>query len=88
LADTTGMSEQPPYILDITDIEDENEHQSSHMSPHRKWIGVRFDCCGVYCRVYRNRQGTAYVGHCPRCNRQVRVRIGPGGINKRFFKAG
>ncbi len=82
------MSEDPPYILDIKGLEEDRSDSTSEMSPHRKWIGIRFDCCGVYTRIYRNRQGTAYVGHCPRCNRVVRVRVGPGGTNRRFFKAG
>lgn len=53
----------------------------------RAWVGVRFDCCGVYTRIYKNADGTGYVGRCPKCGRNVRLRVGPGGTSSRFFVA-
>jgi hypothetical protein len=53
--------------------------------PGRPWIGLRFVCAGAYQRVYRNPQGTAYIATCPRCGRSLRIDVGPGGTNQRFF---
>jgi hypothetical protein len=53
----------------------------------RPWIGIRFDCCGAYARVYRSADGAMYQGRCPRCQRTVRLRVGPDGTDARFFRA-
>ena len=94
------MAEEPSYILDLHQIPEESsgglegsvldsavtdDLESKGMG--RPWIGVHFECCGVYTRIYRNRQATAYEGHCPRCQRVARIRIGPGGSNHRIFRA-
>lgn len=52
-----------------------------------RFLGVHFECCDVYSRVYPNREETAYVGHCPRCARRVQFLIGEGGTSERFFRA-
>lgn len=52
----------------------------------RKFIGMYFRCCRLYTRIYINRAGTAYEGHCPGCMNHARVRISPGGTSNRFFK--
>jgi hypothetical protein len=51
----------------------------------RPYLSIHFACCGVYSRVYRNREGTAYAGRCPRCTRSVRFAVGDGGTNQRSF---
>ncbi len=54
----------------------------------RRFVGVQFNCCDVYMRVYLNRDQTAYEGRCPKCARPVRLVVGPGGTDARFFTAG
>ena len=53
----------------------------------RPWLGVLFDCCDVYYRIYRNEEGTAYEGRCPRCGGRLRIGVGPDGVEARFFRA-
>jgi len=53
----------------------------------KKFLGIMFDCCGVYGRIYPNKEGTYYQGRCPKCLRMVKVKIGEGGTNQRFFRA-
>ena len=55
--------------------------------PSKPFLGMHFKCCNVYCRIYKNREGTAYEGRCPRCGKKVRVLIGEGGTDARFFEA-
>lgn len=86
------MADDPSYILDLSHGGDNQsagagEPPSGQEGGARPWVGVRFECCGVYTRIYRNRQGDAYEGRCPRCNRPVRLRVGPGGTSSRMFRA-
>ena len=53
----------------------------------RRYLGTMFACCGVYTRVYVNRQETAYEGKCPKCSKRVQLRIGSGGTDSQFFTA-
>ncbi len=71
--------------LDLTSSAE--EPRSGSAAPAQPHVGVQFNCCRVYSRVYRNRAATAYVGHCPRCGRGVRLLIGPGGTDERIFQA-
>ena len=59
---------------------------SEEYKQSRPFLGIWFDCCGVYGRIYKNKEGTAYVGRCPRCLRPVRARVGAEGTNQRFFR--
>lgn len=57
----------------------------------KKFLGVFFECCRVYGRLYQNIQGTHYYGRCPKCMKNLKVPIGsgdnPNATNQRFFKA-
>lgn len=53
----------------------------------RPFIGVHFKCCNVYTRIFLNRLGTAYFGHCPRCTRSLTIKVRPGGSKSRFWTA-
>lgn len=53
----------------------------------RKYLGITFACCGAYARIYQNKEKTAYVGRCPRCFRPLKIKIGEGGTDQRFFTA-
>ena len=81
--------EGPDYIIDIPGMQTPRRTPPGTRSEFagRPFIHVQFACCNVYTRIYRNREGTAYVGWCPRCGRRVRARIGEGGTNSRWFVA-
>lgn len=57
----------------------------------KKFLGIYFECCHVYGRLYQNAQATHYVGRCPKCMMNLKVPIGngdnPNATNQRFFKA-
>ena len=75
--------------LDLTDTpSDDDRRGGTSATSGRRFVGIHFVCCDVYTRVYVNRDETAYDGNCPRCAKRVRLRIGPGGTNARFFTAG
>ena len=53
----------------------------------RPWVGIQFNCCAVYSRIYRHADGTAYRGACSRCCRRVTLLVGSEGTDARFFVA-
>jgi len=54
--------------------------------PKRQFVGIIFDCCNVYQRIYMNKSKTSYVGYCPRCCKKVEFKISPYGSKDRFYK--
>lgn len=55
--------------------------------PAQNFLGIMFNCCNIYARIYKNKAQTAYVGRCPKCMRSVNIKIGNGGTDNRFFNA-
>ena len=86
------MRSEPDYILTIEGLatqdssRESRQDQATHVG--KPWIAVRWQCCSVYSRIYRNRAGNAYEGRCPKCGTPARAAIGPGGTDSRFFNAG
>ena len=65
----------------------DSDQLSENARKSLRFLGVTFACCQVYTRVYLNHEETAYVGNCPKCQKQVTLQIGPGGTDSRFFTA-
>ena len=80
------MSERIGQNLDISEGEDTSapSRPGTGKRPSR-FLGIQYDCCGVYGRAYLNREGTAYEARCPKCFRTVKFRVGDGGTDSRFF---
>lgn len=65
------------------------ENDNEQGSTQRKFIGVWFECCHTYGRLYKNKKGTLYVGRCPKCLRPINVPINSDSeraTNRRFFR--
>ncbi len=83
----------PDYIIDIPGLENATGHLASTGGADtpcpqgRPWISVHWKCCQAYSRIYRNRNGDAYEGRCPKCGSPVRALIGRDGTAARFFAA-
>ncbi len=80
----------PDYIVDIEGVATPGSptpNKGATRLQGRPWLAVRWQCCSTYSRIYRNRAGSAYEGRCPRCQKSVRVGIGPEGSSNRFFEA-
>lgn len=91
------MSDEPDYILEISTAPRADDPAppssrsgSSSTSPPseaRPWIGVHFECCGIYARIYRRPDSPVYAGQCPRCLARITARVGADGTPQRLFRA-
>ena len=53
----------------------------------KPFIGIKFDCCNVYNRIFVNKGKTAYEGRCQKCLQKISVKIRKDGVSTRFFSA-
>ncbi len=81
------MKNEPDYILDLGSNNQPDASSEKTDAKGRAYISVLFECCGVYSRIYKNREATAYDGWCPKCARKLNIKIGENGVNCRFFRA-
>jgi hypothetical protein len=81
-----GEMEMAGEFLDLSSDPDPTTG-SRGAAKSRRFLGIQFACCSIYSRVYVNKEGTAYVGNCPKCTKRVELKIGPGGSDSRFFTA-
>ncbi|MGA0163418.1 MAG: hypothetical protein ACO3LE_04095 [Bdellovibrionota bacterium] len=53
----------------------------------RPYIGLMFECCRVYSRIYRKKEDQHYKGFCPKCGRAVSLRVDPRkGSKSKFWR--
>jgi len=80
-----------PFVADPEDIIDIDGLRPiqgrEHTGPRRPFLSIWFRCCHAYGRLYRDHDGTAYEGRCPRCGTPVQALIGPSGTAQRMFEA-
>jgi hypothetical protein len=76
------MRDDRDYKLDFST---NNQKPGTDSAAHRPFLSVHFACCNVYCRIYRNLDGTRYEGRCPRCSKPVTFAIGADGTDARSF---
>lgn len=78
------MSDPRDYKLDLSGL---NKAEATESSPQnaRPYLSVLFACCKVYTRLYRDPTGHYYAGHCPKCARPVKFKVGAGGTSVRQF---
>ena len=65
--------------------ENRNAVKSNWKSALKRYVPICREIVPVQ-RIYKNKDGTAYVGRCPKCLRSVRARVGSEGTNQRFFR--
>lgn len=81
------LTSDPHDTSSIPVVSGTDEVQKDNSPEKKRYLGIKFACCSVYARIYANKDNTAYEGRCPKCLKPVKVKIGQGGTNNRFFEA-
>lgn len=76
------IGDERDYKLDISSL----DGRKAEPAQPRPFLSVLFECCGVYQRIYRDADGGAYRGRCPRCGTPVHFAVGKNGTPARFFR--
>ncbi|CAN5379135.1 hypothetical protein BH10PLA1_BH10PLA1_12590 [soil metagenome] len=77
------MNDPRDYKLDLTSLPPADKEKPA--ATGRPFLSVLFACCKVYTRLYRDPTGAFYAGHCPKCARPVKFKVGTGGTSARHF---
>ncbi|MBN2563781.1 MAG: hypothetical protein JXQ75_22920 [Phycisphaerae bacterium] len=84
------MPDESGYHIDVVSAVDGGEAgvtEPRQAARQRPWVGIHFECCDTYARIYRDTDAAKYEGHCPRCGRGITLRVGPDGVDSRIFRA-
>jgi hypothetical protein len=87
---TPDYSDPRDYVLELSSV---SVPSSPAPSPAEKsttsasFLSIHFRCCNTYARIYKNAAGTAYSGHCPKCQRRAQIGISADGSKSRMFEA-
>jgi hypothetical protein len=79
-ADAFDASSEPPAPYG------EGPPQPPENRGTRPFVGVHFQCCSVYSRVYLKPAEQLSIGFCPRCGRRIEFLVSERtGSAERFF---
>ena len=53
----------------------------------KRYISIYWKCCHSFSRIYKNKEGSAYEGVCPKCKSALSVPVGDHGTTQRTFIA-
>jgi len=72
--------------MDLYDLNPkQNNGGAENKDSARPFLGVHFECCDVYLRLYRPKERPYYQGRCPKCGKPIVIPVGRGGSSSRFF---